>query len=245
MRLTQFESIRRAIREYCGRLLASVPIRPLSAMALVTAGLIAATPIGSATSTANATNTPTPGYEPASAALSEIIADPTVPISVDKTLAIPGDTVTFALSVNNNGNASAPNVVITDNLPKQLQVTSVSSTQGTFTVDGGTVIFVVGNVSPGKIITLKVITKISNSVTPPVDVSNSVVLTWLGGITARNSNTVWVRITRGQLPNTGEHPNEPSKSLSWLIIIGVLFGGLALIARHGRHPNCPLRETDV
>jgi hypothetical protein len=133
----------------------------------------------------------------------------------------------------NNGNIVAPNVLITDNLPTTLQVVSASSTQGTFTLDGGTVIFVVGTVNPNQVVTLKVVTKVGGSVIPPANAINTAILTWPGGA-ARSSNTVSVRITRGQLPSTGEHPDETSQSAGWLIIAGTLLGGLALAVRRKR-----------
>jgi uncharacterized repeat protein (TIGR01451 family) len=152
---------------------------------------------------------------------------------VDKALAIPGDSVTFTLTVTNGGSAAASNVVITDNFPTQLQVVSASSTQGTFTVDGGTVIFVIGTVNPNQVVMLNVVTKVRTSVTPPVDVSNTAILTWPGG-SARNSNTVSVRITRGQLPSTGEHPGDTPQLLIWFVASVSVLGALMLFARQRR-----------
>jgi uncharacterized repeat protein (TIGR01451 family) len=67
-----------------------------------------------------------------------------------------GDTLTYTLTVANNGPASADNVVVTDPLPAAVTYQSSSATQGTCSQGGGTVTCNIGTMSNGQIVTITV-----------------------------------------------------------------------------------------
>ena len=58
-----------------------------------------------------------------------------------------GDTVTFDITVTNNGAAQATNVSLVDQLPAGLTLTAVTGTQGTY--DPATGIFTIGTINVG------------------------------------------------------------------------------------------------
>jgi uncharacterized repeat protein (TIGR01451 family) len=67
-----------------------------------------------------------------------------------------GDTLTYTLTVANNGPASAANVVVTDPLPSAVTYQSSSATQGTCSQAGGTVTCNIGTMSNGQIVTITI-----------------------------------------------------------------------------------------
>jgi uncharacterized repeat protein (TIGR01451 family) len=67
-----------------------------------------------------------------------------------------GDTLTYTLTVANNGPASAANVVVTDPLPAEVAYQSSSATQGTCSQAGGTVTCNIGSMSNGQIVTITI-----------------------------------------------------------------------------------------
>ena len=67
-----------------------------------------------------------------------------------------GDTLTYTLTVANNGPASANNVVVTDPLPSAVTYQSSSATQGTCSQAGGTVTCNIGTMSNGQIVTITI-----------------------------------------------------------------------------------------
>ncbi|HTC66065.1 MAG TPA: C25 family cysteine peptidase [Candidatus Acidoferrum sp.] len=67
-----------------------------------------------------------------------------------------GDTLTYTLTVANNGPASANNVVVTDPLPSAVTYQSSSATQGACSQAGGTVTCNIGAMSNGQIVTITI-----------------------------------------------------------------------------------------
>jgi uncharacterized repeat protein (TIGR01451 family) len=56
-----------------------------------------------------------------------VIVDPALSKAVSPLLASIGETVTFTITVTNQGNAPAPNVIVTDPLPAMFDVVNVTS----------------------------------------------------------------------------------------------------------------------
>ncbi len=189
------------------------------------------TPTGSQTITPTTTSTPTstgtitvvPGITPTTAPTgvpSVEFADPAITKSGDPSLVRPGETVTFTITVTNKGTAAAPNVTVTDTINPPLIFVSASATQGSFTVTGNVVRFTIGTVNPGQIITLTVVTRVSPDAQPPLDITNLAMLN--NGKTA----SVTIRLTRGNLPATGEHPDD--NGLDWSVVLFLVVGAALL-----------------
>jgi uncharacterized repeat protein (TIGR01451 family) len=175
----------------------------------------------------------TPGANPGTTATyippSLNIADPQISKTSDQTLAIPGDTVKFTLFVSNPGSSPAPNVVITDPLPTSLNF--VSAAGAPFSISGGMVTFTLGTVNPGQVFTLTIVTRVNQSVVPPLDITNTGTLTWSGGV-SRSSTTLHIR--GGQLPSTGEHPDDAAAPIGFwlgLCALGLVMMGVGYCVR--------------
>ena len=212
----------------------TLPTVTPSATSTVTGTLPTVTP--SATSTVTGTPpTATPIAPTATAFV--IVIDPAISKIGDPTLAQPGEAVTFTLTVTNNGNSPAPNVIVTDPVPSIFNVLSATSTQGTFVISGNLVTFTVGTVTPGQVITLRVLTRVRSDVVPPVIVTNIATLHSNGNDinTSNNTSVATTRITKGVLPGTGEHPDDrPVSPLPWLAGAVLLIGVSAYAWRRRR-----------
>jgi uncharacterized repeat protein (TIGR01451 family) len=135
-----------------------------------------------ATSTFNFVFTVTPGTAPGTAITNSVtvgsaVSDPTssnntatstdtvtsptqADLSINKSGAPEpvnqGDTLTYTLTVANNGSATAANVVVSDPLPSAVSYQSSSATQGTCSQASGTVTCNIGSMSNGQIVTVSI-----------------------------------------------------------------------------------------
>lgn len=86
-------------------------------------------------------------------------ADCQVLISPTNSTVLPGQPVTFSLSVTNYGPSTSTNVTIVDNLPPGLTLVSSNATQGTITRSGSTLLWNVGslamNAGAGLVVTVQ------------------------------------------------------------------------------------------
>ena len=154
-----------------------------------------------------------------------VIVDPVIVKLVNPALALPGELVTYTLTVTNPSSAPATAVVVSDTVPAVLQIISATATQGTFTISGQVVIFNVGTVNPGQVVTLTVTARLRDDAPAPSDVTNTGELRHQTG-NPRTSSAV-LRVTRGRLPATGLPPAEPSRAAE---AFGLLIAGVLLIA---------------
>lgn len=177
-----------------------------------TANCLTATFTPSATSTAGV---------PATSTAAVFIVDPAITKLADVNLALPGEVVTFTLTATNRGTAAATNVVVDDQIPNQyFTVLSASTTKGTYTITGNNVQFVIGTLNPGEVVVMRIVTRVRADAPVPVDAINVANLT--DGLRNVRTASATVRITRGSLPATGEHPE------SRLPLIILLTGGAVL-----------------
>jgi len=164
------------------------------------------------------------------------IANPYIYAISEKTLVMPGETLGYTFTVTNAGSEAALNVIVTDELPSPLNFINATESQGSHQAIGNTVAFSVGTIEPGAMVTLRVVTQIKNFVAPPMDVNNTAILNFFGGLP--RSSAASVRITRGVLPDTGQHPDDstlpPYSLLGTLAVITVGSLAAVLVTRRGR-----------
>ena len=82
--------------------------------------------------------------------------------TVDQPAANVGDLIGFSLNVTNQGDATADNVVVTDVLPDYLDLLDVTTSQGTYTVNGKTIVVNVGSIKPGATVLIRIRAYVNN-----------------------------------------------------------------------------------
>ncbi|MBN2303388.1 MAG: DUF11 domain-containing protein [Anaerolineae bacterium] len=112
-------------------------------------------------------------------------------------LGLPGETITWQITVVGGG-VAASDVVVTDALPPGLRIDTVSTSKGSYSLSGQTVVFTIGSLAPGEGVQLAIQTTVINSPPDAVFV-NTATLTG-GGVT--ESATATVSVVTG-LPSTG------------------------------------------
>jgi len=95
--------------------------------------------------------------------------------SVSSATAVPGDTVTYMLAVNNAGPNTANSVTVSDTLPTQLTFVSCTESTGTgqCTYSGGTVTVTYASMTNGASSTVTINTTLNSGVTDGLNVGNS------------------------------------------------------------------------
>lgn len=71
-----------------------------------------------------------------------------------------GSEVIYTVTMFNNGNIPAQDVVVIDPLPAFLEVLRVESSAGNTSVNGSTVTFTLASLAPGEIVTARIITRV-------------------------------------------------------------------------------------
>jgi len=157
------------------------------------------------------------------------IADPIILSLDDATLMRRGETVTFTVSALNRGTAAAQNVFIEDQLPAEyFTVQSATTTKGTLAIAKNSVTVTINVFDPGEVVTLRVVARVSDSAPIPSNAVNNVTMSYLGG--QRRYASVPMRITSGNLPATGERPDDRAVQ-ALVVTLGAAIFGLAFMAR--------------
>ena len=78
-----------------------------------------------------------------------------------------GDIVDFTITVTNRGGETADDVVVTDELPDFLDVVGSSTSKGTITTNGRTVVTTIGSVAPGEIVIIHIQAQVNAQALPP------------------------------------------------------------------------------
>ena len=107
--------------------------------------------------------------------------------------ALPGQDITWTISVSNNSDAAAP-VSFVDQVPDSLIVLSANASVGNVSISGNSVSFSLDSLAPGSRVTVTIATRVRDSMRPPYVIENRV-----GDAVARV-----LSITT--LPATGETP---------------------------------------
>lgn len=148
-------------------------------------------------------------------------------------LGLPGEQITWVISLTNNGNAAGTNIVITDTLEPELRLDGANTDSGTVTVDEQTVTFAIPSLDPGTTVQMRILTTVLDSPSSGLFV-NTAYLTADGGVTA--SATANLNAATG-LPDTGYPPAEEEASQQWWWLAGILLVimiGASLLYRYRR-----------
>jgi LPXTG-site transpeptidase (sortase) family protein len=147
------------------------------------------------------------------------IADPAVTKYGSPTSAIVGGAVVYTLTVGNNGNANALNVVLTDTKPAFLDIISITISPNpglTPVISGNTFTINFGTVTPADSFIVTVVTRVNSLGQPPGGSNNvSIVTSSPADRTFNNTFSASLQITSGsggsvstvrRLPETGFAP---------------------------------------
>lgn len=206
-------------------------------------------PTATATATPTITGTPptsTPtvtGTPPTPTATGTITPQMSIIKSVSSTTVRPGQSLSFTIKVSNTGTAPATEVVVSDTFQSVLNISSVQTTKGSYTVNSSTrtMTINIGTLFPNELVTITVVTKVNTSSSSTSTYTNFARLTYKFGSTTStiNSNTVSYKVeVTPTLPGTGLSnigPDDPgpSSNMFWIIIyasvILALVGIVALI----------------
>jgi uncharacterized repeat protein (TIGR01451 family) len=169
------------------------------------------------------------GIAPKSATVSNplvVTVNPQIYKSANRAEVYVGEEVVFTLVVRNDGTAAATNVVVTDQIPPQLDAVTATSTQGMAVFDPNTRLLTVtvGQMDPGGEVTVTIKGKAASASNGqyPYTMSNEGVVSFTEGA-PRTSNRVTVTVNF-------EPPFEIPEPGTWLML-GTGLAGLAGYAR--------------
>ena len=136
-----------------------------------------------------------------------LIADPAVTKLGTPSSAVVGDVVVYTITVGNNGNINATNVILTDTKPAFLDIISISISPNpglTPVISGNTFTINFGMVAPTDFYTITVITRVNAQGVPPGGVNNAAITTSSGtDRTFNNAGAAQLIIaSRGGNPST-------------------------------------------
>ncbi len=143
------------------------------------------------------------------------------------------ESFTFRIEIANNGTNNITSLVVNDEFPEVLDLTSVTTNRGSGTLNTGSrsVTVNVGTLTPGQEARITVVAKVNSTATKIATYQNKARMTWNGGKLA--SNTVYFRVLpKATLPNTGwGRPSAgwmASNGLIRLIVGLILLGGFGM-----------------
>ncbi len=117
-------------------------------------------------------------------------------------IGLPGETITWTITVSNNGTLAASDVVMTDTLVAELTILDVTTSQGSVTVSGQTVTVAIGTLNPADTVTIEIVTMVVASPTTGEFINTATVTG--GGQTASATATLTGIL---DLPATGYAPH--------------------------------------
>jgi uncharacterized repeat protein (TIGR01451 family) len=176
-------------------------------------GTLSNTPTATITGTRSATPTPsgtwyteTPGVgtPPGSGTLTATPTDSLLTLDkrVNPPFALPGEEVVWTITFTNPTNVDVKNVVLTDVVPPELQIISVSSTMGTAYFFGQTVKLALDTLPAGGSVTVTVVTRVRDTAQPPYILRNAAQLCTDNVCIGDDASIASVTT----LPRTGESP---------------------------------------
>jgi uncharacterized repeat protein (TIGR01451 family) len=124
-------------------------------------------------------------------------------------LGLPGEQITWVVTISNPSGSTLSNVVVADTLIPELQINNVTTTAGTASVSGQTVTVNIPTLNSGQTVTVEILTTVLSN--PNVGVfENTVVVAADGGISLEASAVV---LGVAELPDTGYPPPRSGRSM--------------------------------
>jgi hypothetical protein len=147
--------------------------------------------------------------------------------SVDPPFATRGDEVIWTITVSNPDPAfPALNIRVTDVVPEQFEILSVSSSAGSVAFAGQQVTFTIPSLGVGQSVSITIVTRVRIDAPLPFVARNNVTLT-ADGLPPRSAQATVVSATT--LPATGETP------LAQWLVLTMVGGGVVLVGLRYRH----------
>lgn len=131
-------------------------------------------------------------------------SDPVITKQVQPPFALPGDTVTYTIVVRNPGPGTATNILVVDDLPRELEIVSARASRGRVQFGGQNVRLTLDSLGPGESVTVTLVVRVRPTVAVPFSILNLASLTTDQVTTPRTTSVRLLSV--GSLPATGETP---------------------------------------
>jgi len=142
--------------------------------------------------------------------------------TADPTEMLPGDLVTFVVQVCNVGNKTCEDVVVSDDLPDELEVVSASTSQGQAVVVGNDVRAEFGDLIPGACAELTIVARVRDDVDLCTQFEN---VATIGDLISNR-----VTLTVPCLPESGPVGVRSEDVATQVVLVGLLVMGVGLLA---------------
>lgn len=137
--------------------------------------------------------------------------------------ALPGDTVTWTITVTNPGDIPVTNVRVVDIVPAVLEIIGVSATDGEASYEGQTVEWRADVVEGRQVVVITVVTRVRDDAPVPFTADNIATLTGDGVPPKTSTDRI---ISARSLPTTGESPWTAARP--WALAALLALAGLAI-----------------
>jgi uncharacterized repeat protein (TIGR01451 family) len=171
--------------------------------------------------------TPTPTEPTVTITRTKPTPQPVCKLEITKTAnpteLLPGDLVTFVIQVCNVGDKTCEDVVVSDDLPDELEVVSASASQGRAVVVGNDVRAEFGDLLPGVCAELTIVARVRDDVDLCTQFTN---VATIGDDVVSNLVTLTVPC----LPESGEIGVRNEDVATQVVVAGLLAVGMGLLA---------------